>query len=52
VTIPSLPDRADWSAFLAARAKLGPNLSHHHAASRYKTHSDTAVAEVAAAIHA
>tara|TARA_R110002020_G_scaffold15555_24_gene55329 strand:- start:13405 stop:14208 length:804 start_codon:yes stop_codon:yes gene_type:complete len=35
VTIPSLPDLADWDAFLAARAALGPNLSHDHPASRY-----------------
>jgi short-subunit dehydrogenase len=36
VTIPSLPDAADWSAFVAARQKLGPNLSHSQAAARYK----------------
>lgn len=36
VTIPSLPDAADWQAFTAARAKLGPNLSHSSAAARYK----------------
>jgi short-subunit dehydrogenase len=36
VTIPSLPDPADWAALEAARAKLGPNLSHNHAAARYK----------------
>jgi uncharacterized protein len=35
VTIPSLPKRADWDAFSAARAKLGPNLSRQHAAERY-----------------
>ncbi len=35
VTIPSLPNRADWDAFEAARAKLGPNLSRQHAADRY-----------------
>ena len=35
VTIPSLPERADWDAFNAARAKLGPNLSRQHAAARY-----------------
>ncbi len=36
VTIPSLPDLADWEAFLAARAALEPNLSHDHPASRYR----------------
>jgi short-subunit dehydrogenase len=35
VTIPSLPDAADWEAFDAARKALGPNLSHSHAAARY-----------------
>ncbi|MBS0562406.1 MAG: SDR family oxidoreductase [Proteobacteria bacterium] len=37
VTIPSLPERADWDAFNAARAKLGPNLSRQHAAARYRS---------------
>lgn len=36
VTIPSLPDAADWADMVSARAKLGPNLSHSSAASRYK----------------
>lgn len=36
ITIPSLPDAADWNAFVAARQKLGPNLSHNKAAARYK----------------
>ncbi|TLX56718.1 SDR family oxidoreductase [Stutzerimonas nosocomialis] len=36
VTLPSLPDAADWDAFLAARAALGPNLSHRQAADRYR----------------
>lgn len=36
VTIPSLPERADWDAFNAARARLGPNLSRQHAAARYR----------------
>ena len=36
VTIPSLPDAADWDAFVSARAALGPNLSHNQAAARYK----------------
>lgn len=35
VTIPSLPDASDWEAVLAARSKLGPNLSKNHAAARY-----------------
>jgi len=37
VTIPSLPDMADWDAFSAARAKLGPNLSRSTPALRYET---------------
>jgi uncharacterized protein len=36
VTIPSLPDTADWAAFKAARTALQPNLSHRLPASRYK----------------
>ncbi|WP_304167217.1 SDR family oxidoreductase [Phenylobacterium aquaticum] len=36
VTIPSLPDPADWQAFTAARMALLPNLSRAHAAVRYK----------------
>lgn len=36
VTIPSLPDAADWEAFVTARHVLGPNLSRNTAASRYK----------------
>ncbi|QNM98162.1 SDR family NAD(P)-dependent oxidoreductase [Chitinimonas koreensis] len=36
VTIPSLPDPADWEALDAARGALGPNLSHDHAAPRYR----------------
>jgi short-subunit dehydrogenase len=35
VTIPALPDEADWQAFEAARRALGPNLSRDHAAARY-----------------
>jgi short-subunit dehydrogenase len=34
-TVPSLPDVADWAAFEAARAKLGPNLSRSEPAARY-----------------
>src|SRR5215831_15376777 len=32
VTMPSLPDMADWQAYTAARLPLGPNLSRQHAA--------------------
>jgi short-subunit dehydrogenase len=39
VTIPSLPDAADWKRFEDARAALGPNLSLQNAASRYKQRS-------------
>jgi short-subunit dehydrogenase len=35
VTIPSLPDPADWAAYQAARAVLLPNVSHAHPAARY-----------------
>lgn len=35
VTLPSLPDAADWSAFQSARAALGPNLSRSKPATRY-----------------
>lgn len=35
ITIPSLPDVADWQAFEFARAKLGPNLSLSRPAARY-----------------
>lgn len=40
VTIPSLPDPEDWKGFTEARMKLGPNLSHDHAASRYQLKND------------
>jgi len=36
VTIPSLPDAADWQSLVGARATLGPNLSRNSAAARYK----------------
>ncbi len=36
VTLPSLPDAADWERLLAARAALGPNLSHNQPAPRYR----------------
>ncbi len=41
ITIPSLPDIGDWDKFEAARKHLVPNLSHNHAASRYKGASVT-----------
>ena len=37
VTIPSLPDAADWRRFEEARLALGPNLSRQRAARRYVT---------------
>lgn len=37
VTIPSLPDIADWNAFLAARLALEPGLSLSTPAARYAT---------------
>jgi short-subunit dehydrogenase len=36
VTIPSLPDAADWQAYEAARQKLMPNLSRKIPAARYR----------------
>jgi uncharacterized protein len=42
VTIPSLPDAADWQRATDARLALGPNLSHSHAAERYKVATGTA----------
>jgi uncharacterized protein len=35
VTIPSLPDAADWLRYEEARLALGPNLSRKYAARRY-----------------
>jgi uncharacterized protein len=35
ITIPALPDTADWTAFKTARAALLPNLSHRSPAERY-----------------
>jgi hypothetical protein len=35
VTIPSLPEKADWDAFENARKAIGPNLSHVEPAARY-----------------
>lgn len=37
ITIPSLPDAADWVAYEAARQKLMPNLSRRVPAARYRT---------------
>jgi short-subunit dehydrogenase len=36
VTIPSLPDAADWDAFVKARHVMAPNLSKSTPAARYK----------------
>lgn len=38
VTIPALPDAADWNIFEAARQALGPNLSHSKPAARLLNH--------------
>ena len=35
VTIPTLPNPADWQAMETARQKLRPHLSARHAAARY-----------------
>jgi hypothetical protein len=35
ITIPSLPDIADWEKFEAARKALAPNLSRQKPAARY-----------------
>lgn len=39
VTIPSLPDAADWQAYEAMRQKLFPNLSRRIPATRYRPHA-------------
>lgn len=36
VTIPALPDAAEWEAASAARLKMAPHLSLQHAAARYR----------------
>jgi uncharacterized protein len=36
VTIPSLPDTADWDAYEAARQKILPNISRDRPAARYR----------------
>jgi uncharacterized protein len=42
VTIPSLPDMAEWSRFDGARLAMGANLSLAHAAGRYHRAGDAA----------
>ena len=42
ITIPSLPEAADWQAFEAARHKLSPNLSRTQPAARYGVRSGRA----------
>src|SRR5215471_9553811 len=42
ITIPSLPDAADWDKFEAARKALGPNLSRQKPAARYGIGADLA----------
>ena len=43
VTIPSLPNSANWKRLKRMRMRpLGPNLSHNHAAARFKTDRRTA----------
>ena len=42
VTIPSLPDQADWARFDDARLALGPNLSLARPAARYRSGGDAA----------
>jgi uncharacterized protein len=36
VTIPPLPDEAQWTAYTEARLALRPNLSHREVAPRYR----------------
>jgi len=36
ITLPSLPDTADWQRLVQARTDLQPNLSRQHSAPRYK----------------
>jgi hypothetical protein len=42
VTVPSLPEAADWNAFEAARQSLHPNLSRTRPAQRYRVRGGTA----------
>jgi uncharacterized protein len=39
VTIPPLPDEAQWTAFNEARLAMGPNLSNRTVAERYRVHT-------------
>ena len=41
VTLPALPDVADWDAFTRARLAMTPNLSHAQPAARYRAMSPT-----------
>lgn len=43
VTLPSLPEVADWQRLVKARNELQPNLSHKHSAPRYKIPQTAAV---------
>ena len=36
VTVPPLPDAAQWDAFQAARQAMLPNVGQTHAAERYR----------------
>jgi short-subunit dehydrogenase len=42
VTIPSLPDAAQWDAFSAARVAMLPNFAQEHAAERYRATANAA----------
>jgi uncharacterized protein len=42
ITVPSLPDAGDWQRFIKTREALLPNLSHKHAALRFKASSAAA----------
>jgi short-subunit dehydrogenase len=43
VTVPSLPDAADWQRLVKVRDDLRPNLSRNHSAPRYKIAAAAAV---------
>ncbi|MDB5988279.1 MAG: family NAD(P)-dependent oxidoreductase [Nevskia sp.] len=42
LTVPALPNVADWQRLIDAREALKPNLSHRHAADRYKIEAPVA----------
>jgi short-subunit dehydrogenase len=42
ITIPSLPDAAQWEAFSAARLAMLPNFRQEHAAERYRANASAA----------